>query len=220
MLPGSEFNYSKIKLPSGLFPDEFRSLLSQLPDEPFRTIAIASGCLGLRGVEVVALRWGDFSADFSTLTLHYNKAAFHATLPVCPRLIEVFTEFKSRSPFTLDGDWVFAMRHDPRFHLHRMRVLERINAAGKSACLRPLYWHSLRWTLGNTLITLGFDFWTVGQLMRCANVESMLLFFNGQRFTTGRIVLTSAAELSDLRAAATQATHALLSNTEKEGHQC
>lgn len=236
-MPGSKSNHSETELPSGLFPAEFRSLLSQLTDEPFRTIAIASGCLGLRKGEVVALQWGDFSTDFSTLTIHphasggyafSNKDASHATLPLCPQLIEVFTEFKSRSRFTLNTDWVFATRYDPRFHVEPMRVLARIRAVAKFAFLRPLNWHTLRYTLATTLVTLGFDLWTVCQLMRKKNIDSTLLSFNRPSVTRiisehglqRTAVLRSAGASGELRAAAAQATHILLSNTKKELHQC
>ena len=49
-----------------LTPDEFEPLLP-LIREPYRTMVLVAGCLGLRVSEIMALKWADF--DFEELTL-------------------------------------------------------------------------------------------------------------------------------------------------------
>lgn len=49
-----------------LAPEQFHSLLPFLR-EPYRTMVLIAGCLGLRISEIVALQWRDF--DFPGLTL-------------------------------------------------------------------------------------------------------------------------------------------------------
>jgi integrase len=53
---------------------ECRSLLSYLP-EPYRTMVLIAGCLGLRASEIVGLQWDDF--DFDGLTLLVQRSVVH-----------------------------------------------------------------------------------------------------------------------------------------------
>lgn len=46
--------------PRVLTVEEFRRLLEQVEEEPFRTMLVAAMCLGLRCSELLALRWEDF----------------------------------------------------------------------------------------------------------------------------------------------------------------
>ena len=48
----------RLKTPRVLTPDEFQSLLP-LIREPFRTMVLVAGCLGLRVSEIMALKWAD-----------------------------------------------------------------------------------------------------------------------------------------------------------------
>ena len=212
----------------GLTPREFRSLLVELTDQPTRTMVITSACLGLRGGELTALQWGDFSADGSILSVQRDtcgRLITCAQLPVCPQLANIFNEFKSRCRFTLDTDWVFATRYDPRVHLHPVQILARIKAAAKSAFLPPLGWHTLRCTLASTLISLGFDLSTVCRFMRHKNVETTLWLFKRRLLANSQPVpklgtLLSAGAAGNLRDAAAEVAQILLSTCGTEVHKC
>jgi integrase len=52
--------------PSVLTAGEFHKLLPHLR-EPYRTMVLIAGCLGLRAGEIVGLQWGDFNLEKSTL---------------------------------------------------------------------------------------------------------------------------------------------------------
>jgi integrase len=214
-----------ITLPVGLTTAEFRCLLDELTDEPFRTIVIASACLGLRGSEVTVLQWGDFSPDGSTLTVHgelHGRAIdlghFRGRLPVCPQLAQVFSEWKSTCRFSEDTNWVFAGRYEPQKHHDPVRVLSRIKAAGKYACLRrEIGWHTIRCTLATALISLGFDLQTVCRLMRNKTVETTLLMFTHNRTPNSQTGLHLGTDLKSVGAspecladAAAQVAHVLL----------
>jgi integrase len=67
----------RLKTPRVLTPQQFEFLLP-LIREPFRTMVLVAGCLGLRVSEIVALRWGDF--DFPALTLLVNRSIVHGRM--------------------------------------------------------------------------------------------------------------------------------------------
>ncbi len=60
--------------PSVLTAEEFRNLLPHIR-EPYRTMVVIAGCLGLRAGEIVGLQWGDF--DFEQGTLLVQRSVVH-----------------------------------------------------------------------------------------------------------------------------------------------
>ncbi|HXK03745.1 MAG TPA: site-specific integrase, partial [Verrucomicrobiae bacterium] len=64
----------RLKTPRVLTPAEFNSLLPFLR-EPYRTMVLVAGCLGLRVSEIVAWKWDDF--DFDDLTLLVQRSIVH-----------------------------------------------------------------------------------------------------------------------------------------------
>ena len=83
----------RLKTPRVLAPDQFHSLLPFLR-EPYRTMVLIAGCLGLRVSEIVALQWRDF--DFPGLTLLIQRSVVHG------RVGDVKTEY-SRDCVPLDA---------------------------------------------------------------------------------------------------------------------
>jgi integrase len=96
----------RLKTPRVLTPQQFELLLP-LIREPFRTMVLVAGCLGLRVSEIVALRWSDF--DFPALTLLVNRSIVHGRIgevkteysrdnvPLDPALVEALMQHKTRS---------------------------------------------------------------------------------------------------------------------------
>jgi integrase len=89
----------RLKTPRVLTPDQFELLLP-LIREPYRTMVLVAGCLGLRVSEIVALKWGDF--DFDGLTLLVQRSIVHG------RVGDVKTEY-SRDRVPLDPALVQAL---------------------------------------------------------------------------------------------------------------
>jgi integrase len=56
----------RVERPSVLTAEEFHKVLPHVR-EPYRTMVLIAGCLGLRAGEIVGLQWADF--DFDKLTL-------------------------------------------------------------------------------------------------------------------------------------------------------
>jgi site-specific recombinase XerC len=196
----------------GVSAEEFRCIWHQLHDEPFRTILMASACLGLRGNEVMALQWGDFSPDGSNLTVRRSilrghvscrKNSHYSQLPVCPALAEAFRKWKLQSHSTQDSDWLFlSPRHDGE--LPSKQVLRRIRWAAQRAGINEAFgWHTLRYTFMTGLIGLGFDTYTVSRLMRHRNVQ-----------TTMQLVTRSDRSPQSLMCACTRVARALFSHFE------
>ena len=51
----------KQRLPDVLTPDEFRALLAELTAQPYRTMVILAGRLGLGRSEFVGVKWADIN---------------------------------------------------------------------------------------------------------------------------------------------------------------
>src|SRR5271155_283025 len=62
-----------------LTEDELRPLIHEVNKEPFRTMLIAAAFLGLRGSEVAALKWQDFSEDGANLMVRRSVANQHVS---------------------------------------------------------------------------------------------------------------------------------------------
>ena len=89
----------RLKTPRVLTPDQFR-LVVPFVREPFRTMVLIAGCLGLRVSEIVGLKWGDFR--FDDLTLLVQRSVVHG------RVGDVKTEY-SRDTIPLDSALVEAL---------------------------------------------------------------------------------------------------------------
>src|ERR1035438_6511124 len=108
----------RLKTPRVLTPEQFE-LLVPLIREPFRTMVVIAGCLGLRVSEIGALQWPDF--DFIGLTLLIQRGIVHGrvgnvkteysrdTVPLDPALVEALMLHKERAFSTPQG-WLFATR--------------------------------------------------------------------------------------------------------------
>jgi integrase len=97
----------RLKAPRILTPGEFHSLLP-LIREPYRTMVLIAGCLGLRVSEIIGLQWQDF--DFAERTLLIQRSI------VDGRVGEAKTEY-SRDSVPLDSAVIAALM------LHRHRCL-------------------------------------------------------------------------------------------------
>jgi len=106
----------RLKTPTVLAPGEFHSLLP-LIREPYRTMVLVAGCLGLRVSEIVGLQWQDF--DFAGRMLLIQRSVVHGrvgdvkteysqdSVPIDSALIEVLMLDKEPCLPTPEG-WLFA----------------------------------------------------------------------------------------------------------------
>ena len=102
--------------PGILGPEEFERLAAAVK-EPFRTMVMVAGCLGLRVSEIVGLQWGDF--DFENHTVLVQRGVVHGYvgdvkteyskdhLPLDPLLVDLLGQHRERCYPTAEG-WLFA----------------------------------------------------------------------------------------------------------------
>ena len=106
----------RLTRPSVLTADEFHRLLPHVRD-PYRTMVLIAGCLGLRAGEIAALQWSDF--DFKKSILLVQRGIVHGrvgdvkteysrdAVPVAPELARELLFYRERCYMTPDG-WLFA----------------------------------------------------------------------------------------------------------------
>jgi len=104
--------------PDVLTPYEFHALLAELTAEPYRTMVILAGCLGLARSEFVGLKWADINWDEAVLSVQRGVVHCHVgnpktsarrkPIPLAPELLTVLREQRERVAYPADSDWVFA----------------------------------------------------------------------------------------------------------------
>ena len=107
----------RLQKPRMMTIEEFHRLSAVLT-EPYRTMATAGVCLGLRWSEIVGLQWRDI--DWLNGELRLQRAVVkqiedevktvHPSKPLAldPRILDVLKLHKQNSIFTESHDWVFA----------------------------------------------------------------------------------------------------------------
>lgn len=95
---------------------QWEQFIGNVVAEPQRTAIITAMCLGIRREEVWALKWGDF--DFVGNTIMIQRAivggkvlsvktdSSEAPLPLDESLIRLVLDWRSKSQFNSDTDWV------------------------------------------------------------------------------------------------------------------
>jgi integrase len=192
------------KTPRVLTPEEFELLLP-LIREPFRTMVLVAGCLGLRVSEIVALQWGDF--DFPGLTLLVNRSIVHGrigevkteysrdSVPLDPALVEALMQHKKRSISTPEG-WLFA-NPVTRKPYHQEEIQKRhIRKAGIAAEIgSDIGWHAFRHSYRSWLDETGAPLTVQKELMRHASIQTTMNVYGKAMTDTKRQAHRRVVEL-------------------------
>jgi integrase len=172
--------------PMILTKEQFQILLQHITDEPFRTMVLTAMCLGLRCSELLALKWSDFDWDKLTLLVQRAvvagrvddvKTKYSRTLvPLDPALAEVLLNWKIKSEFSRDEDWVFASPFQAGEMPYRAWGVQqrRLKPAGNRAGLGSIGWHSLRHTYRAWLDATGAPMGVQKELMRHASIQTTM----------------------------------------------
>lgn len=177
-------NVSKrLERPSVLSADEFYKLLPHIR-EPYRTMVLIAGCLGLRASEIVGLQWGDF--DFEKSTLLVQRGVVHGrvddvkteysrdVVPIAPELAKELQAYRERGYPTEEG-WLFANpATDKPYHQEEIQK-KHIRAAAKAVGIdSKVGWktfrHSFRSWLDQTEAPIGVQ----RELMRHASIQTTM----------------------------------------------
>jgi integrase len=173
----------RLQTPRVLTPDEFHTLLP-LIREPYRTMVLVAGCLGLRVSEIVALQWGDF--NFQELTLLVQRSIVHGrvgdvkteysrdSVPLDPALVQALMQHKERS-FSAPEGWLFANPVTGRPYHQEEIQKTHIRRAGKAAGLGDdIGWHTFRHSYRSWLDDTGAPLTVQKELMRHASIQTTM----------------------------------------------
>src|SRR5205807_10254077 len=124
--------------------------------EPYRTMVLIAGCLGLRAGEIVGLQWTDF--DFEKLTLLVQRGVVHGRVddvkteysrdivPLAPELAAELLAYRERSYPTKEG-WLFANPKTGRPYHQEEIQKKHIRPAGEAAGITiKVGWKTFRHT--------------------------------------------------------------------------
>ena len=194
----------RLKAPRVLTPAEFNSLLPFLR-EPYRTMVLVAGCLGLRVSEIVALKWDDF--DFDGLTLLVQRSIVHGhvgdvkteysrdSVPLDPALVQALTEHRKRW-FSIPEGWLFANPVTGK-PFHQEEIQKRhIRKASKSAKIgSAVGWHTFRHSYRSWLDETGAPLTVQKELMRHASIQTTMNIYGKAMTDTKRQAHTRVVEL-------------------------
>ncbi|MGH9402233.1 MAG: tyrosine-type recombinase/integrase, partial [Terriglobia bacterium] len=194
----------RLKRPRVLTPTEFKVLLEQLK-EPYRTMVITVGCLGLRVSELVALQWSDL--DFESLPVQVVRGfvrgevnptkteASEVTLPLDADLADVLLAHKAKCTYTPDSDLVFAgASGKPRWP--ETILADYLKPAAVRVGIGNIGWHTFRHTYSTLLDSLGTKPAVQKELLRHADIRTTMNVY-------------TQAISADKRKAASEVVHAL-----------
>jgi len=173
----------RLEKPRVLTAEEFGRLVSVIK-EPYRTMVIVAGCLGLRVSEIVGLQWGDF--DFEGNTVMVQRAVVQGRvgdvkteysrdqLPLDPLLAARLLEYKERCYPTAEG-WLFANPRTGKPYQPGMAQKTHLKKAATAAGIQgKIGWHTFRHGyrsfLGSTNATVGVQ----QELMRHASITTTM----------------------------------------------
>lgn len=173
----------RTKIPRVLTADEFRKLLYELT-EPYRTMVLVAGCLGLRISEITALQWGDI--DWERLTLLVRRSfvsgkvyetkteASQKPLPLDPELAEVLLRFRGQAKYVSPTDLIFAgSSGKPRWQ--GVMLTDHIKPAARRAGIGDnIGWHTFRHTFSSILHNAGTNMAVQKELLRHADISTTM----------------------------------------------
>jgi integrase len=175
----------RVKQPKNLTFGQFVHLLTFLR-EPYRTMAVLAGALGLRCSEFDGLIWSDVSFDDQMLSVERAvvrgriddvKTRFSKQkLPLDPAVMRVLQKWKEQSQFTGEEDWVFASSAKlGRKPIHAQAAqCWALAPAGIKAGLGSVGWHDLRHSYRTWLDATGAPISVQRELMRHASITTTM----------------------------------------------
>ena len=193
------------KEPKILSYEEFARLLSELR-EPYRTMALLAGALGLRCSEIIGLRWQDF--DFEDCTISVERGFVEgaeddvktlgskSVLPLHGDVADAINRWQKQATFTKPTDWVFASPFTlGRKPYHGWSAQNQVlSPAGVRASIGKIGWHDLRHSYRSWLDDTGAPIGVQKDLMRHANISTTMNVYGralpkGQRKANNNVVM-------------------------------
>ena len=188
-------NVSKrLERPSVLTAEEFLRVLVHIR-EPYRTMVLIAGCLGLRASEICGLQWADF--NFEKATLLVQRGVVHGrvddvkteysrdVVPLAPELAGELLKYRVHSHVAREG-WLFANPATDRpYHQEEIQKKHIKRAAKAAGITTTVGWktfrHSFRSWLDQTEAPIGVQ----RELMRHASIQTTMNVY-GRAMTDGK----------------------------------
>ena len=177
---------ARLSEPELLTPDEFRALLKELK-EPYRTMVILAGCLGLACSEFSALKWGDIDWDTATLSIQRGIVHCHVgdpktlarrkPIPLAPDLLTILRERRERAAYPGDSDYVFASpyKRGKVPYWPDSALVDFVKpAAVRAKITKRVGWHGFRHMYSTLLRANGTDVKVQSELLRHSNIQTTL----------------------------------------------
>jgi len=172
----------RTKEPVILTIEEFRKLLGEVTKEPYRTMTLLAGCLGLRINEVLGLRWQDIDWLRCEVKIMRGVVEGHEDAPKTPKskaklpldaaIVSASKNWKLQTQFPNDVDYVFASPTTRGTKPLQGYTAQRdvLKPAAIRAGLQPLGWHSLRHSYRTWLDEMGASVSVQKELMRHSTI--------------------------------------------------
>ena len=172
----------RVRQPAVLTIEQFRQVLEHIP-EPYRTMCVMAGCLGLRISEVLGLQWRDFDWDTRQLQIRRSWVCGHVgepktensrrPMPVDLALEKILREHRRRLP-SLQSEWVFPSKRTG-MPAHPWSAQRRwLLRAGEKVGTMRLGWHAFRHTYSTLLNEHGTDVKVQQELLRHADIRTTM----------------------------------------------
>ena len=176
----------RLRDPDFLDGNEFRSLVEVLSLRD-RVMVLLVGSTGMRRSELIALRWMDISfllrqvnitrSVYRNKVSHCKTRASRRPVPLHPYVMEQVLEWRQRSEYNGDDDFLFPSVKDNGAHpiapdmVLRRHIRPALKALGIE---KRIGWHSFRHGLGTMLRQQGVDLKTAQELLRHANARTTM----------------------------------------------
>jgi len=180
-----------VKAPVVLTVAEFGMLLSEIAEEPYRTITLLAACSGLRESELFGLRWRNLDWQRAQVSIEQavvegyeddtKSAASKARLPLDPVVVSVLQDWKAIAPYNGPDDYVFAstILHGRKPLNGNSAQRDKLRPAAIRAGLGPLGWHALRHSYRTWLDEGGAGLSAMKELMRHSDISMTMKYGRG-----------------------------------------
>jgi integrase len=168
--------------PDVLTLSEMSAILSRIVPLAIRVMVVVAATTALRRSEFRGLRWSD--VDFDSLWLHLRRGvvrmdqtklktlASRKGVPMIPELADALLEWRHRTPYPTDDDWVFAspFTNGKRPYWPDSALQDHLQPAAVAAGInKRVGWHTFRHSLATLLGHQKEDVKTVQELLRHTN---------------------------------------------------
>lgn len=174
----------RTKVPRIITPEQFQKLLDEL-EEPYQTMVLIAGCLGLRASEVMGLQWQDI--DWDKLEIMLERGSVHGRLdklktesskksvPMDSEVAIVLLNHRGRSVVVEPADFILPSPVNEGKPRWQETVLEDyVKPAGFKAGIRKVGWHTFRHTYRAMLKRRGTPLEVQKELMRHSHLKTTL----------------------------------------------